>query len=226
MNRQTVGPLKSLPPDPVAGHRPQRGARRPPRADRRAWSPGRTTRTPGIAETAVDAVLHERQLHHLRGEPLGRRPASFSPRKATRRRRHPSFRACIEAEPGGLIGAHQSRRDHAGQLLGDRALLAAPAVHREGDHQPEDRHHPCGVDTEVGRSDTEERRTVPDAVQQHRDQVAEADAADLRERISLFEREVHPDPVIVVNSGWANGAITNRSAAVTSELASVSALAM
>ena len=56
----------------------------------------------------------------------------------------------------------------------------------------EDRHHPQQVHPEV-RPDAEQRRPVPQAVHDHRADVAEQDVADLGERVAVLQREPHAD---------------------------------
>ena len=70
------------------------------------------------------------------------------------------------------------------------SLLAASDA--EHDRQHEDRHHPEEVDREVGLG-PDQRRTVPQAVHDHRPEVSEQDAAGLGDRVAVLEREVDAD---------------------------------
>ena len=174
---------------------------------------------PQVTEAAVDAVPDEGQLHHLGGEGLHGLGRGFS--AGPRRLRYRCLAWADRAEPGRLVGCHQARRHHAGQLLGDDALLlrrlATPSVIAspktgiiQSTYTP--KYAPTPSSDEPFHS----------PVHDHRADVAEQQAAALARALRCCSANHTPMPNNVVNSEWANGPMISRIAAVSSESLTVS----
>ena len=168
---------------------------------------------PWVREAAVDAVLHKSQLDDLSGEILDGFRRGLSAYPAGRGDRQ--LPVADAGQPGRLVGCDQPGRHHAGQFGRGHPLFPAAAGDGEPDDQPEDRHHPEHVDQEIGLQ--------PISVEPFHSPCMMTAAAYpsrmqpvLATTLRRCSAKYTPMPVIVVNSGWANGAMISRIAAVTS----------